>query len=77
MALPRRKRNELLAKQHDCCNLCNYHFGRELQSCYHEDTNTLLCRSCLIFLTFMYKYVKKGADLNKAVNYDRDNRIPA
>jgi hypothetical protein len=77
MAIQRRKRNELLTKQHDCCNLCGHHFSRGLQNCYDEATDTLLCRNCLMLLTFLRVAVVKGMDLVKAANYDMDNRIPA
>lgn len=77
MAIPRRKRNELLIKQKDCCKLCGYHFGRDLHNCYDEDTNTLLCHLCLMLLNCVRKSVGKGVDLIEVINYDMDNRIPA
>ncbi len=77
MAIKRRKRNELLTKQHNCCNLCGHHFARELQNCYDESTDTLLCRNCLMLLTFLRVAVVKGMNLVKVANYDMDNRIPA
>ena len=77
MTLARRKRNELLTQQKDCCKLCGYHFSRDLQSCYDESTNTLVCHLCLMLLNSLRKSVVKGVDLVKAANYDMDNRIPA
>lgn len=77
MTLARRKRNELLTQQKDCCKLCGYHFGRALQSCYDETTNTLICHLCLMLLNSLRKSVVKGVDLVKAANYDINNRIPA
>lgn len=77
MAIQRKKRNELLIKQKDCCKLCGYHFSRGLQNCYDEQTDTLLCRSCLMLLTFLRVGIVKGVDLVKAANYDMDNRPPA
>jgi len=77
MALSKRKRNDLLTQQKDCCKLCGYHFSRDLHSCYDEDTNTLVCRLCLMLLKSMRKSVIKGVDLAKAMEYDMDNRTPA
>ena len=77
MAIQRRKRNELLTKQNDCCKLCGYHFGRDLQSCYDETTNTLICHLCLMLLNSLRKSVEKNVDLVKAMEYDMNNRIPA
>ena len=77
MAIQRKKRNELLTKQHDCCKLCGHHFSRGLQNCYDEQTNTLICRSCLMLLTFLRVAVVKGVDLVKVMEYDMNNRIPA
>ena len=76
MPLPRRKRNELLTEQNDCCRLCGYHFGRDLQSCYDSDTNTLLCHCCLMLLNCIRKSVDKNVDLVKVMEYDMNNRIP-
>jgi hypothetical protein len=77
MTIQRKKRNKLLTKQNDCCNLCGHHFSRGLQNCYDEATDTLLCRNCLMLLTFLRVAVTKGMDLVKAANYDMDNRVPA
>jgi len=76
MPIPKRKRNDLLKQQKDCCKLCGHHFGRGLQSCYDETTNTLLCRACLMLLTFLRVGVVKGVDLAAVVDYDMKNRIP-
>lgn len=76
MTVKRKKRNELLSQQNDCCKLCGYHFGRDLQNCYDESTNTLLCRACLMLLTFLRVGVGKDVDLVKVMNYDMNNRIP-
>ena len=77
MAIKKRKRNELLNQQNDCCKLCGYHFSRGLQNCYDEQTDTLLCRSCLMLLTFLRVGVGKNVDLVKAMEYDMNNRNPA
>lgn len=77
MALARRKRNELLTQQKDCCKLCGYHFGRVFQSCYDETTNTLVCHLCLMLLNSLRKSVEKGIELTKVIDYDMNNRIPA
>lgn len=76
MALSKKKRNELLTQQKDCCKLCGYHFGRDLQSCYDKPTNTLICHLCLMLLNCVRKSVVKGVDLAKAMEYDMNNRIP-
>lgn len=77
MTISKRKRNEVLTTQKDCCKLCGYHFSRVLQSCYDDQTNTLLCRLCMMLLKSLRKSVIKGVDLNKTANFDMDNRIPA
>ena len=73
MAIQRKKRNELLTKQNNYCKLCDHRFSHGLQNCYDEATDTLLCRSCLMLLTFLRVAVVKGIDLVKAANYDMDN----
>lgn len=77
MTIEKRKRNELLTSQKDCCKLCGYHFSRELNNCYDETTNTLLCRLCLMLLKSVRKSVMKGVDLVKVMEYDMNNQIPA
>lgn len=77
MSIQRKKRNEILTTQKDCCKLCGYHFSRILQNCYDDQTNTLLCRLCLMLLKSLRKSVMKGMDLVKVMEYDMNNRIPA
>jgi len=77
MTLSKKQRNNLLDQQQNCCNLCGYHFGRDLQSCYDEQTNTMLCHLCLMLLNCLRKSVVKGVDLSKVVEYDMNNRISA
>ena len=77
MAIQKRKRNELLTQQKDCCNLCGYHFGRDLQSCYDDQTNTLVCHLCLMLLNCVRKSIVKDVDMVKVMEYDMNNRIPA
>jgi len=76
MTLAKRKRNELLTQQKECCKLCGYHFSRNLHSCYDEDTNTLVCRLCLMLLKSIRKSVIKGVNVVKVMEYDINNQIP-
>jgi len=75
MTLLKKQRNNLLNQQQNCCNLCGHHFGQGLQSCYDEQTNTLLCRSCLMLLSFLRIAVVRDIDLYKVAEYDMNNRI--
>lgn len=78
MSTTRQKRNEILTNQKDCCKLCSYHFSRDLQSCYDETTNTLLCHLCLMLLNSLRKSILiHDVDLIKATQFDINNRPSA